>query len=762
MNKKQKLFLNTVSEIDDEILTRTSKKRYFLLERLKMRNRTRNWFIGIGSAAASILLLIIGIMLIMQNLIPGTGGGTQPNVPPVGDPKQVPVYQGMTVSNEMPVIESASAPFESLVLSNSNHVYGNQKVDKDKPFGENKKPIKDAVSDSLQVVGSADGYFAKPNEDIYITVHINNPDDFEILSFTLNGIKYSDYMFEAGSDLENLILKVNVGDVEGVVSYTIDAIKYVDGTEIKDVRMEGDDTVSVTVQPKTLPTASVSGETLGFNGVSLTVNVTDPKALIKATEGDGLYAMLYDGETILAQKELNLGDNAVEFTGLTTNTLYQYAIVAVYDALDGEGRMAHVLSENAFYTKAVVLFENVALVGDTFSFSFRWDETVANKVLTSLALYMGEEKVTDLALDATSVSGLLPENDYTLVATYLNGENTETISVGFSTKTTHAVKLVSNGGEELGTVNLSLNDPLPTPTREGYTFGGWYSDVNLTQKVDAALNDDITLYAWWREETRPSKLVYENRPQEGIYVTGISELSLTEVWIPGYIGGLRVQWVEGDFTGITHLTLSAKVRIENHATLQSVTFAKGTGESYYQIQNAPELTDVTLSADAYIGDAFWCDGCPKLKPSGFHVDPESRYRVVDNCLICDDTLALGCQESVIPSDGSVKYIGARAFCGQTDLTSMVIPEGVLTFKGNAFGGGAFKGCSELSLVTLPETLSEIPSHAFEECTSLTAITIPSGVSKLGSFAFAYSGLRSIVIPDTSRKLDRLALKGAAA
>ncbi len=750
MNKKQNRIVDAVSGIDEDIIEETGYKRYVLFRAWRQRMKKRNWFIGISSAAASVLLLIVGVALILQNVI-GGGDGTQPGVPPVGGPKQIPIYQGMTVSNELPMLETAQMPFASLVLSNSKHVYGNQKVDKEKPFGNSNKPIKDAISDSLEVQGSAEGYFAKPNEDIYITVHVSNPDDFEILSFTLNGVKYSNYMFEKGSDLENLILKVNVGDVEGEISYTIDAIKYVDGTEIKDVRMEGDDTVKITVQPKTLPAASVTGETVAFESLSFSVNITDPKQMVKATEGDKLLAILYNGDAILSQKELNLGQNQVAFEGLVVNTLYQYAVVAIYDAMDGEGRTVHMLYENALYTKAPVLFDGVKLVGDTLSFSLRWDEAVTDRTLLSLSLYMGEEKVEELPLDATSVSDLFQEENYTLVATYRNGEKTETIFVEFSTKTAHAVTLVTNGGEELGTVNLSVGDPLPTPMREGYTFGGWYSDVEQTQKVTSTPNDDITLYAWWKEETRAGKLVYENRPQEGICVTGISDPTLTEVWIPGYIGGLRVEWVEGDFTGITHLTLSSQVRIENHATLQSVTFVKGTGEIELWVANCPNIERVTLSADTHMLGFSFID-CPKLKPAGFHVDSESRYRVVNNCLILGDTLVLGCQDSVIPSDGSVKYIGARAFCGQTDLTSMVIPEGVRAFKSDDFGGVGFKGCSNLFSVTLPETLVEIPAHAFEECFSLTSITIPGGVRRLGSFAFSWSGLQSIVIPDNVKEI----------
>ena len=73
-------------------------------------------------------------------------------------------------------------------------------------------------------------------------------------------------MFEQGSDMENLILKVNVGSEAGIREYTIDAIKYVDGTDIKDVDMRGERTVKVGIYSAGIqPTASVTNEIVGIN-----------------------------------------------------------------------------------------------------------------------------------------------------------------------------------------------------------------------------------------------------------------------------------------------------------------------------------------------------------------------------------------------------------------------------------------------------------------------------------------------------------------
>ena len=56
----------------------------------------------------------------------------------------------------------------------------------------------------------------------------------------------------------------------------------------------------------------------------------------------------------------------------------------------------------------------------------------------------------------------------------------------------------------------------------------------------------------------------------------------------------------------------------------------------------------------------------------------------------------GCKNSAIPSDGSVTSIGDYAFKGCTRLTSITIPNSV-----TSIGSRAFSGCSSLTSITLP-------------------------------------------------------------
>ena len=96
----------------------------------------------------------------------------------------------------------------------------------------------------------------------------------------------------------------------------------------------------------------------------------------------------------------------------------------------------------------------------------------------------------------------------------------------------------------------------------------------------------------------------------------------------------------------------------------------------------------------------------------------------------------------IPS--SVTSIGGSAFEGCSGLTSITIPSSV-----TEIGGAAFKGCSGLTNLTIPSSVTSIERSAFEGCSGLTSLTIPSSVTSIKNAAFkGCSGLTSLIIPSS--------------
>ena len=86
-----------------------------------------------------------------------------------------------------------------------------------------------------------------------------------------------------------------------------------------------------------------------------------------------------------------------------------------------------------------------------------------------------------------------------------------------------------------------------------------------------------------------------------------------------------------------------------------------------------------------------------------------------------------------------------AFDGCTGLTSIEIPDSV-----TSIGRYAFYNCTGLTSITIPEGVTSIGDDAFYNCKSLTSIEIPDSVTSIGDYAFrGCTGLTSIVFEDTT-------------
>lgn len=106
----------------------------------------------------------------------------------------------------------------------------------------------------------------------------------------------------------------------------------------------------------------------------------------------------------------------------------------------------------------------------------------------------------------------------------------------------------------------------------------------------------------------------------------------------------------------------------------------------------------------------------------------------------------------------VKKIGDSAFKNCTTLKSIEIPEEV-----TAIGTSAFTNCSALESVVIPSSVTEIGYTAFSECKKLTEVTIPENVELINTYAFMNCSSLSVVhcTPTTVPNLGWFAFDGIA-
>ena len=137
-------------------------------------------------------------------------------------------------------------------------------------------------------------------------------------------------------------------------------------------------------------------------------------------------------------------------------------------------------------------------------------------------------------------------------------------------------------------------------------------------------------------------------------------------------------------------------------------------------------------------DCSECGGEVKYAVEGGYLTFDKKTGTVTNC---DPSVTKANIPHTIKGV-TVTSIGGSAFRYCTSLTSVTIPDSV-----TSIGGWAFADCASLTSVTIPDGVTSIGEYTFSWCTSLTSATIPDSVTSIGEFAFHNcKSLTSMTIP----------------
>lgn len=244
------------------------------------------------------------------------------------------------------------------------------------------------------------------------------------------------------------------------------------------------------------------------------------------------------GETIETMHYVKIQTDTEKVAAESTPVRNGYTFLGWYTAADGgvranfEDTVNHPTTLYAHWAKnAAVTFR---IVNGTWSGGAAEDKTV------TVVLYPQADGTASGTLDASYVPQImLPAPGYENIAggweqtpntdpngitgdvtyVYRFGSTGGGSSSGHSTR--YTLHYESNGGTAYKDERCSSGTKVTldkTPTRESYTFTGWYADKALTQKITSVtMNSDKTVYAGWEATGVPDKL---NGDDHFAYVIG--------------------------------------------------------------------------------------------------------------------------------------------------------------------------------------------------------------------------------------------------
>lgn len=393
---------------------------------------------------------------------------------------------------------------------------------------------------------------------------------------------------------------------------------------------------------------------------------------------------------------------------------------------------------------------NTAAIGEKFTVPF------VKRGYTFIGWYKGETKIADNELE-------MPSEEITYRAKWVKQTlTTNQDAAGIVTELSETYI----AGEEV---------TITATTNLGYTWIGWYNNETLlTENLSYTFSMpsiNTTFTAKWKVNDEMLNFNFTSTPTT-CTITGVKDITNSIIEIPNYI----TQIVSNAFSN------------SNLLVIRCLQAQKPNGWSSNWNSSFPVIWDCETNDLDDNGYAYTIvnDLRYKLRNDVANLVNQSKnlageitipeHVTYKNNIFqvtgIDSSAFINCKELksiIIPNN--VTNIGREPFHG-CPIESATIPTSAIDYipksslktvimtSGTSIKSSAFLGCSNLTSITIPNSVKDIESSAFSGCSGLTSITIPNSVTYIGSSAFSScSGLTCITIPDSVTMIGNSVFSG---